>query len=96
MGSFSCPAHILMIGSTSSEASSSLHSVSFFTTHMEDPWILPTPSPSREPIGTDMLFLTRLVAYEANIDHVVDPSPSSSHIKEEDPYVLLAWVVESS
>ena len=41
MGSFSCPAPILMIGSTFSEAFSSLRSVSFRTTHMEDPWILP-------------------------------------------------------
>ena len=42
MGSFSCPTRFLMIRSSSSEASSSLHSVSFRTTHMEDPWILPT------------------------------------------------------
>ena len=56
MGSFSCLPPILMIKSTSDEASSSLCLVSFCTTHMEDPWILPTPSPSSEPIGMDVPF----------------------------------------
>ena len=37
MGSFSCPTPVLMIGSSSGGASSSLISVSFCTTHMEDP-----------------------------------------------------------
>ena len=37
MGSFSCPAPILMIGSSSSEASTSMRLVSFHTSHMEDP-----------------------------------------------------------
>ena len=41
MGTFSCPAIVLMIGSSSGGASSSLSSVSFHTTHMEGPWILP-------------------------------------------------------
>ena len=36
-GSFSCPALILMIGSSSNEASKSMRSVSFRTTYMEDP-----------------------------------------------------------
>ena len=45
MGTFSCPAPILMIRFSFGGASSSLNSVSFRTTHMEDPWILPSPSP---------------------------------------------------
>ena len=95
MGTFSCPVPILMIGSSFSGASSSLNSVSFCTTHMEYPWILPSPSPSIGPIKTDVSFPTTMVAYQANIVQVVEPSPSSSGIEEEDPYVLPAWVVES-
>ena len=67
MGSFSCLAPILMIRSSSNEASSSVISVDFRTTHMEDPWILPTPSPSCEPIRTDMPFPATMIAYQANI-----------------------------
>ena len=37
MGTFSCPAPILMIGSIFSGASTSSNSVSFCTSHMEDP-----------------------------------------------------------
>ena len=37
MGTFNCPAPILMIGSSFCGASSSSNSVSFCTTHMEDP-----------------------------------------------------------
>ena len=39
---------------------------------------------------------TTMVAYQANIDQVAEPSPSSSRTKEEDPYVLSAWAVQSS
>ena len=94
MGTFGCPAPILMIGSSSSGVSSSLSLVSFHTTHMEDPWILPTPSPSK-PIETDVSFPTAMIAYQANLECVVEPSPSSSQMEEE-PYVLPAWAVESS
>ena len=34
--------------------------------------------------------------YQDNIDHVVEPSSSSSWMEEEDPYVLPAWKLESS
>ena len=85
-----------MIGYSSGEPSSSLRSVSFRTTHMEDPWILPTPSPSCEPIKMDVLLPAAMIAYQANLECVAEPSPSSSRMKEEDPYVLLAWAVESS
>ena len=78
MGSFSCPAPILMIGSSSGETSTSMRSVSFHTSHMEDPWILPTPNNLSEPIMTDVLFPTTTVAYQANIGCVAEPSPSSS------------------
>ena len=37
-----------------------------------------------------------MIAYQANLDCVADPSPSSSWIEEKDPYVLPTWVVESS
>ena len=36
------------------------------------------------------------MVYQANIDCVVEPSPSSLQMEEEDPYVLPAWAVESS
>ena len=93
MGSFSCPAPVLMIGSSLDEASTSVRSVSFRTNHMEDPWILPTPNTSSEPIVTDVPFPATMVAYQANLECVPEPSPSSSLTKEEDPYVLLAWAV---
>ena len=59
MGSFSCPAPVLMIGSSFGEASTSMRSVSFHTSHMEDPWILPAPSTSSEPIMTDVPLPSR-------------------------------------
>ena len=56
---------------------------------MEDHWILPSPSTlsdSSIPAETDVSFSATLVAYQANIDHVVEPSPSSLQTEEEDPY----------
>ena len=85
-----------MIGSSFDGASYSLNSVSFLTSHMEDPWIIPTPSLSNGPIETDVPLPTAMIAYQANLDCVVEPSPSSSRTEEEDRYVLPAWVVESS
>ena len=63
---------------------------------MEDPWILPTPSPSNEPIETDVALPATMIAYQDNLPCVAEPSPSSSRTKEEDPYVLPTWVVQSS
>ena len=77
MGSFSCPAPILMIGSSFGEALTSMRSVSFRTSHMEDPWILPTSNTSSEPIVTDVSFPATMVAYQANIGCVAEPSPFS-------------------
>ena len=37
-----------------------------------------------------------MVAYQANLDLVVDSSPSSSRMEEEDPLLLPAWEVSSS
>ena len=93
IGIFSCLAPILMIGSSSGEASTSMRSVSFRTSHMEDPWILPTPNTSSEPIVTDVPLPTTMVAYQSNIGCVAEPSPSSLRMEEEDPYVLPAWTV---
>ena len=90
MGSFSFAAPVLMIGSSSDGASSSLRSVSFHTTHMEDPWILPTLSPLSKPIKTDVSFPAAMIAYQANLECVAEPSPSSLQMEEEDPYVLPA------
>ena len=63
MGSFSFPALVLVIGSSSGEASTSVRLVSFRTSHMEGPWILPTPNTSSEPIVTNVKF-----SY-ANLEH---------------------------
>ena len=90
MGTFSCPAPILMVGSSFDGDSSSLNSVSFCTTHMEYPWILPSPSPSNGPVEMDVLFPTAMITYRVNIECVGEPSPSSSRIVEEDQYLLLA------
>ena len=63
MGSFSCPAPILMIGSSFGEASTSMRSVYFRTSHMEDPWILHTPNTLSEPIVKDVSLPATMVAY---------------------------------
>ena len=85
-----------MIGSSSDKASNSTISVYFRTNHMEDPWILPTPNNLSEPIVTDVLLPTTMVAYQDNLGCVAEPSPSSLRTEEEDPYVLPAWAVQSS
>ena len=54
-----------------------------------------TLSDNSIPFDTDVSLPTKLEAYQANLHHVVDPSPSSSQTEEEDPYVLPAWEVES-
>ena len=95
MGTFSCPTPILMIGFSFNGASSSLNSVSFRTTHMEDPCILPTLNHSNGPIEMGVLLPAAMIAYQANLDCVAEPSPSSLRMEEEDPYVFPAWTVES-
>ena len=82
-----------MIGSSASEALTSVRLVSFSMSHMEDTWIIPTPNTSSDPIVTDVLLPTTMVAYQANIGCVAEPSPSSSRMEEEDPYVLPTWAV---
>ena len=96
MGSFSCPTPILMIGSFSDKASTSTTSVSFRTTHMEDPWILPTLSILSEPVETNVPLPAAMIAYQSNLRSVTEPCSSSSRTEEEYPYVLSAWVVQSS
>ena len=63
---------------------------------MEDPWILPTPNPSNRAIKTNVSFPTAMISYQVNLECVAEPSPSSSQMEEEDPYVLPTWEVESS
>ena len=83
MGTFSCPAPVLMIGSSFVGASASLNSVSFCTTHMEDPWILPLPSASSMLVDADVSFPATIVAYHMNIDHVLPAwAIDSSHSHE--------------
>ena len=93
MGRFSCPTLVLMIGSCSDKASNSTTSVSFRTSHMEYPWILPTPSTSSEPVKMSVPLPAAMIAYQANLKSVAEPSPSSSWMEEEDLYVLPAWAV---
>ena len=82
MGSFSCHAPILMTGSSSGEDLTSTRLVSFRTIHMEYPWILPTPSTPSEPITMGVPLPATMVAYQANIESVAEPSPSSSRMEE--------------
>ena len=96
MVTFSCPAFVLMIGYSFDGASSSLNSVSFCTTHMEYPWILPTSIPLSKPIEIDVSLPAATIAYQANLECIAVPSPSSLWMEEEDPYVVPAWAVQSS
>ena len=70
-------------------------SVSFRMSHMEDPWIIPTPSTPSDPIIMNVLFPTIMIAYQANLESAAEPCSSSLWTEEEDPYVLLAWAVQS-
>ena len=90
MGSFSCPAPVPMIGSCFGKASYSMTLVSFRTTHMEYPWILPTLSISSEPVETNVSLPATMIAYQANLKNVAEPCSSSSQTEEEDPYILPA------
>ena len=45
---------------------------------------------------TDVLLPVAMIAYQANLECVAEPSHSSSRTEEEDPYVLPAWAVQSS
>ena len=96
MGTFSCPAPVLMIGASFDGASTSTRSVPFRTSHMGDPWILPSPSPSSEAIETSVSFPAAMIAYQANIQSTAEPCSFSSRTEEEDPYVLPAWEVQYS
>ena len=99
MGTFSFIALILIISSSLCKASMSLSSIPFLTSHMEDPWTLPSLISLGEdsiPTEMDMSFSTTLVAYQANLGPIVDSSSSSSRTKEEDPYAFTSWVVSSS
>ena len=44
----------------------------------------------------DVPFPTTMIAYQANLDYVEEPGPSSLRMEEEDAYVLPTWAVESS
>ena len=81
MGTFSCVAPVIMIGSSLVKASTSLSSIPFCTSQTKDRCTIPSLSVLREvsiPIEMDMLFPTTMVAYQANLDSVVESNPSSS------------------
>ena len=67
MGTFSCPTPVLMIGSSFDGASMSTRSVPFCTSHMGDPWILPSPNPLSEAIETSMPLPAVMIAYQDNL-----------------------------
>ena len=67
MGTFSCPAPVLMIGSSFNGASTSTRSVPFHTSHMGDTWILPSPSPSSEAIETSVSLPAVMISYQDNL-----------------------------
>ena len=67
MGTFSFSVPVLMIGYSFGGDSSLLKLVSFHTTHMENPWILPSPCTSSVPVETDIPFPATMVVYQANI-----------------------------
>ena len=67
MGTFSCPAPVLMIGSSFNGAYMSTTLVPFRTSHMGDPWIRPSSSPSSEAIETSVPFPAVMIAYQANL-----------------------------
>ena len=70
--------------------------MSFRTTHMEYPWVPPTPSTLSEHVNTNVPLPAAMIAYQANLQSVAEPRSSSSWTEEEDPYVLPAWAVQSS
>ena len=91
MGTFSCVAPTIMINSSLGKASMSLSVVPFRTSHMEDPWTLPSLSTSGEfsiLAEIDIPLSTSMVAYQDNLGVPVESSASSSWIEEEDPYAL--------
>ena len=77
MRTFSCPTTVLMIGSSFSGDLSLLNSLYFRTTHMEYPWILPSLSPSNGLVEMDVPFPVAMIAYQAHLECVVEPSHSS-------------------
>ena len=99
MGTFICVMPVLMISSSLGNTSTLLSSVHFHTSHMEDPWNLSSSSTLSEvtiPTKTDMSFPTTMVAYQSNIDTVLESIPYSSQTEEQEPYAFLTWVVSSS
>ena len=81
MGKFNIAAPIIDIIYTPSSDSSPLSSVPFRTMYLDDPWTLPSLSTSDEDVRTtriEILLFAAEVAYQAILDPVVDPGPSSS------------------
>ena len=93
MGTFNIFAPILIIGSTLGNESSSSIWVPFHTMYLEGPWTRPsliTLDEYPRPTKMDMSFFVVNIAYQATLDPVVDPSPSSLWMEEEDTFALLA------
>ena len=99
MGYFNISTPILTIGSTFGSESSLMSLVPIYTMYLEDPWTLPSLSTSDEyPIPTKMgmPFSTMVISYQSTLGLIVDPSPSSSQMEEEDSFAQPSWAVASS
>ena len=99
MGTINYPAPLLMIGSSLGRDSSSLSLVHFRTSHLEDPWNLPSPSTLYEKsrlTKMEMPLSTVEVAYQVILDSTIDLGPSSLRTEEEDVFPLPSWEVASS
>ena len=98
IGTFNISTPILTIGSSLGSDFSSLSSIPFCVSHLEDPWTLLSPSTSDEgprPTKMDISLSVAVISYQAILDLIVDHIPSSSWIKEEDPFSVPAWAVAS-
>ena len=96
---FNISAPILAIVSTPSSDLSLLSPVPFQTMFYYDPWSLPSPSTLDEYARytrMKMSLSTENIVYQATLDPVVGPDPSSSGTENEDLIALPSWAVASS
>jgi hypothetical protein len=99
MGTFNSMAPIYHIYAMSSRSASSMRSVPFFTSYFNDPWTLPSSTPSckgQSHTGMDMPLLAIEIAYQVVLDSSVDLNPITSQTNEEDLVLKLVWATSSS